>query len=127
MSENLFILQYETNLAVRVQQVSENPGTGWTCLCTSRQLSVAAALNAEGALFHLPPFTLKLNLPGLYPLTLDSGRTEKRSRICVKTPVYVAGLERGVLPMGLWSMLIALSIWWIPLTDFTRPTRFLER
>jgi hypothetical protein len=30
--------------------------------------------------------------------------------MAVKTPVYVAGLERGVRPMGDWSMRTALSM-----------------
>ena len=29
----------------------------------------------------------------------------------VKTPVKVAGFERGVRPMGAWSMSITLSTW----------------
>jgi hypothetical protein len=28
----------------------------------------------------------------------------------VKMPVYVAGFERGVRPIGAWSMLMTLSI-----------------
>ena len=28
----------------------------------------------------------------------------------MKTPVYVAGFERGVRPIGLWSMSITLSM-----------------
>ena len=35
-------------------------------------------------------------------------------RIRSKVPVYVAGLDRGVRPMGLWSMLITLSMCWVP-------------
>jgi len=63
---------------------------------------------------HLPPLTLKLNLPFSNPLILDSGRFAKRSRMCVNMPVYVAGLERGVRPIGDWSMSITLSM-------FSRP------
>ena len=33
----------------------------------------------------------------------------KSSRIGVNNPVYVAGFDRGVRPIGLWSTLIALS------------------
>ena len=58
---------------------------------------------------HLPPFTLKLNLPGLYPLDLDSCVAANKSLINVKRPVYVAGFDLGVLPMGLWLISIILS------------------
>ena len=34
------------------------------------------------------------------PLAFESGRFEKISLMNEKTPVYVAGFERGVLPMG---------------------------
>ena len=30
--------------------------------------------------------------------------------MCVKIPVYVAGLDLGVLPIGFWSILMTLSI-----------------
>jgi hypothetical protein len=33
-----------------------------------------------------------------------------------KTPVYVAGLERGVRPMGDWSIWMTLSSWSMPMT-----------
>jgi excinuclease ABC subunit A len=36
---------------------------------------------------HLPPFTLKENLPGLYPLAKDSFKPVNQSRIGVKQPV----------------------------------------
>src|SRR5512145_1922936 len=36
---------------------------------------------------HLPPFTLKLYLPALYPRTRDSGKPAKRSRMGVNAPV----------------------------------------
>ena len=47
-----------------------------------------------------PPLTLKENLPGLYPLFLDSGRPVNQSLIGPNAPVYVAGLDLGVRPMG---------------------------
>src|SRR5665811_858140 len=47
-----------------------------------------------------PPGRLKENLPKAYPLSLDSGRLAKKSRMGVKIPVYVAGFERGVRPIG---------------------------
>ena len=59
---------------------------------------------------HLPPLTLKENLPGLYPLVLDSGRLVNQSLTGPKAPVYVAGLDLGVLPIGDWSISIILSI-----------------
>ena len=59
---------------------------------------------------HRPPLTLKENLPGLYPFALASGSCAKRVRMGPKRPTYVAGFERGVRPMGLWSMLMILSI-----------------
>src|SRR5690606_29466843 len=64
---------------------------------------------------HRPPFTLKLNLPGLYPLIMDSGVWVNRLRISLNTPVYVAGLDLGVRPMGDWLMSITLSIFFSPL------------
>src|SRR5205085_10249434 len=59
---------------------------------------------------HRPPFTLNENLPGLYPRSRDSGSIAYRSRIGEKTPVYVAGFDRGVRPIGDWSMSTTLSI-----------------
>jgi len=47
-----------------------------------------------------PPETLNENLPGLYPRAFDSGKTENNFLISSKTPVYVAGLLLGVLPIG---------------------------
>lgn len=37
------------------------------------------------------------------------------------TPVYVAGLDRGVLPIGDWSILIILSIFSIPFISLHLP------
>ena len=56
------------------------------------------------------------NLPGLYPLILDSGNCANKSRIKVNTPVYVAGLERGVLPIGFWFISMTLSTYSSPAT-----------
>ncbi len=58
---------------------------------------------------HRPPFTLKLKRPFLYPFAFASGVAANRSRIRSNTPVYVAGLDRGVRPIGDWSILITLS------------------
>ena len=49
---------------------------------------------------HLPPFTLKLNLPFLYPFAFASVVAANKSLIISNTPVYVAGFDLGVLPMG---------------------------
>ena len=63
---------------------------------------------------HRPPATLKENLPALKPIVLASGVAANSSRMGVKTPVYVAGLERGVRPMGDWSMAMTLSKYSMP-------------
>ena len=42
------------------------------------------------------------------------------------TPVYVAGFERGVLPIGDWSMLTILSIFSRPFTSLHCPGFSLE-
>ena len=56
-----------------------------------------------------PPFTLKLNVPGVYPRSLESVVFANNLRISSNTLVYVAGLERGVRPIGDWSIMMALS------------------
>ena len=43
------------------------------------------------------------------------------SRITSNTPVYVAGFERGVLPIGDWSMFIILSMFSIPFISLHFP------
>lgn len=43
------------------------------------------------------------------------------SLIKSNTPVYVAGLERGVLPIGDWSIFIILSIFFNPFTPLHFP------
>lgn len=43
---------------------------------------------------------LNENLPAVYPLAFASGVEANSSLIGVKTPVYVAGLLRGVRPIG---------------------------
>ncbi len=59
---------------------------------------------------HLPPDTLKLNLPFSYPRSFASFVPANISRIESNTPVYVAGFDLGVLPIGDWSMFITLSM-----------------
>ena len=76
---------------------------------------------------HRPPFTLKLNLPFLYPLAFASAVAANRSLIWSKTPVYVAGLDRGVLPIGDWSILITLSSCSIPRISLCSPGIVLAR
>ena len=44
-------------------------------------------------------------------------KVNNRSLIIVKTPVYVAGFDLGVLPIGFWSISITLSKYSIPLID----------
>ena len=61
-----------------------------------------------------PPLTLKENLLELYPLILASCVEAKSSLMSVNTPVYVAGFDLGVLPIGDWSIFIILSIFSIP-------------
>ena len=55
------------------------------------------------------------NLPGLYPRLLDSGKLVNQSLIGPNAPVYVAGFDLGVLPIGVWSILIILSTSSMPL------------
>src|SRR5690349_24703413 len=47
-----------------------------------------------------PLFTLKENLPALYPLIFASGMDANKLLISVKKPQYVAGLLLGVRPIG---------------------------
>ena len=63
---------------------------------------------------HLPPFTLKLKRPLEYPLVFASTVDAKRSLIKSNAPVYVAGLDLGVFPIGDWSISITLSSFSIP-------------
>ena len=46
---------------------------------------------------------------------MDSGKLVNQSLIGPKAPVYVAGLDLGVLPIGDWSISIILSINSVPL------------
>src|SRR3989344_5342404 len=63
---------------------------------------------------HLPPLTLKENLFDFHPRTRASAVSAKRSRINVHEPVYVAGFERGVRPIGDWSIKIARPRYSVP-------------
>src|SRR5215217_6358617 len=47
-----------------------------------------------------PLFTLNEKRPALYPRIFASGTDANKVRISVKKPQYVAGLLRGVRPMG---------------------------
>ena len=51
-----------------------------------------------------PPLTLNEKRPFLYPRIFASLVLANKSRISSKTLVYVAGFERGVRPIGLWSI-----------------------
>jgi hypothetical protein len=55
-----------------------------------------------------PPLTLKETAARIAADFRLVCRANK-SRISVNTPVYVAGFERGVRPMGDWSMAMTLS------------------
>src|SRR3989338_6698232 len=61
-----------------------------------------------------PPFTLNENRPGPQPRARDSSDIANISRMCVHAPVYVAGLEGGVRPMGDWSINIARPRYSVP-------------
>ena len=65
---------------------------------------------------------MKLNLPGLYPFCFASGVCANNSRIYVNNPIYVAGFERGVLPIGDWSITMILSIFSEPIIFLWHPT-----
>ena len=47
-----------------------------------------------------PPFTLNEKRPGRNPRARASASMAKSSRMNVNRPVYVAGFERGVRPIG---------------------------
>src|SRR3989338_10366679 len=66
---------------------------------------------------HRPPLTLKLNLPGPHPRALASSLIANKSRMCVNAPVYVAGFERGVRPIGDWSIKIERARYSVPLNS----------
>jgi hypothetical protein len=68
---------------------------------------------------------LKLNLPGPYQRICASCVIEKTSLICVSTPVYVAGLLRGVFQIGDWSIITALSKFSSHCTSLCVPTVLL--
>src|SRR5512133_1012883 len=59
---------------------------------------------------HLPPFILKENRPAPNPLIFASVVCSNSFLISVNTPVYVAGFDLGVLPIGDWFTSITLSI-----------------
>src|SRR5208282_2738364 len=56
------------------------------------------------------------------PLALDSGSCAKRVLIGEKRPTYVAGLDRGVRPIGPWSMLMTLSMASTPSIESKEPS-----
>ena len=72
-----------------------------------------------------PPLTLKLNRPAV-AADLGLGGSAKSLRIASKTPVYVAGLERGVRPIGDWSISMTLSICSMPLSRRCLPAGVVD-
>ncbi|CPU65691.1 Uncharacterised protein [Mycobacteroides abscessus] len=68
-----------------------------------------------------PPLTLNENRPGVYPRTLASVVSANSLRTWSHTPVYVAGFDRGVRPIGPWSTCTTLSRCSRPLTRVWRP------
>ena len=69
-----------------------------------------------------PPFTLNENRPGQVAADLRLLRSPRTAtRILSKTPEYVAGFDRGVRPIGDWSMLMTLSRCSAPSTVLCRP------
>src|SRR5690348_7776285 len=61
-----------------------------------------------------PPLTLKENRLAFQPRARASLVSAKRSRINVHAPVYVAGLLRGVRPIGDWSIKMARPRYSVP-------------
>ena len=75
---------------------------------------------------HLPPFTLNEKAPCFNPLIFDSVSEENKFLISVNTPVYVAGFDLGVLPIGDWSTSINLLIFSKPVISLNGKHCFLE-
>ena len=70
----------------------------------------------------LPAFKALLRIkPGTRKLSAVKFGDSSKSRIGEKTPVYVAGFERGVRPIGDWSIRITLSTWSAPLSSRCAP------
>ena len=61
----------------------------------------------------------------MYPLAFASFVDANKSLISSNTPIYVAGLDLGVFPIGSWEILITLSIYSNPLICFTLPASYL--
>ena len=88
--------------------------SGHTTLTDGRKFISMTLMPAPLHSSHLPPATLNENLPALNPLTLASGVSSNSCLMSLNTPVNVAGLLLGVLPMGLWSISISLSMFSMP-------------
>ena len=58
---------------------------------------------------------------------ISSAVAANRSRMSLNRPVYVAGFDRGVRPMGLWSMAMTLSRCSMPSKWSCRPARSRAR
>src|SRR3989344_3885665 len=65
-----------------------------------------------------PLFTLNETRPGPQARARASSDIANISRMCVHAPVYVAGFERGVRPMGDWSINIARPRYSVPVNSF---------
>src|SRR3989344_7082246 len=66
---------------------------------------------------HRPPLTLNEKRPGPHARAFASSDIANMSRIWVQAPVYVAGFERGVRPIGLWSIRMARPRESVPLNS----------
>jgi hypothetical protein len=55
---------------------------------------------------------------------LPAKRGEHITHIGANAPVYVAAFERGVRPIGLWSMFMILSMYSMPLNRFVFARQF---
>src|SRR6202035_4735799 len=85
------------------------------CTYTSgRKFISMTRIPAPSQTSQRPLFTLNENRPAVYPRIFASGIDANNARISVKNPQYVAGLLRGVRPMGDWSISMTLSIFSSP-------------
>src|SRR3990167_152579 len=65
-----------------------------------------------------PPLTLNEKRPGPHARARASSDIANMSRMCVHAPVYVAGFERGVRPIGDWSISIGRPRYSVPVNSF---------
>src|SRR5690606_3743244 len=93
------------------------PQSGHSTYTSGRKFIPMVLTPAPSHPSHLRPLILNEKRPGPKPLTSASGVIANRCRISVKTPVYVAGFDLGVRPMGAWSTSITLSMFSSPSID----------